>query len=107
MVRVRRHHGVTLKVGVASHAHPIRLVPEFHGRRIRGRVVAVRIVAGTAAHLSFPETLRALECFDKERRLAKSAILVETLAREISKRNPKILAEELTGGQIIQFTSRA
>src|SRR5258708_23676417 len=102
MVRVRRHHGVTLKVGVASHAHPIRLVPEFHGRRIRGRAVAVRIVAGSAAQLSFPETLRALECFRNERRLAKSAILVETLAREISKRNPQMLAAELHGPSAIQ-----
>src|SRR5713226_8742080 len=104
MARVRRHRSVTLKLGVASHAHQIWPVPEFHGRRIRGRVVAVRIVAGTAAHLSFPETLRTLECFDNERRLAKSAILVETLAREISKRNPGTLAEEPATGGIVQFT---
>ena len=107
MARMRCNRGVVLKVGVASYTHQIRLVPEFHGRRIRGRLVAVRIVAGTAAHLSFSETLRTLERLDDERRLAKSAVLIETLAGEISKRDPETLGEEMVGGQIIQFAGRA
>src|SRR6266581_7313462 len=56
MVRVRRRRGLTLKTSVASYAHKIGLIPEFHRRRIRSPtvvllVVGVRIVASTAAHL--------------------------------------------------------
>ena len=103
MVRVRRYRGVTLKLRVASHAHSVRLVREFHGGCIRGGIVAVGIMAGTAAYLALPEALRTLECLDNERRLTKSAVFIETLAREISKRNPKIVAEEGTGGHVVQF----
>ena len=103
MVRVRRHRGVTLKLRVASHAHSVRLVGEFHGGWIRGGIVAVGIMAGTAAYLALPEALRTLECLDNERRLTKSAVFIETLAREISKRNPKIVAEEAPGRHVVQF----
>src|SRR4029077_20184965 len=101
-----------LKVGVASYTHQVRLVREAHVRRIRGRlfvssIVAVRIVTDNAAHLSFSETLRTLERFYDESRLAKSAVLIKTLAREISKRNPGTFGEEVVSGQIVQFTGRA
>ena len=108
MVRVSRHRRVIFEVTVAAYAHHIRLVAELQGRRIllyilTLRIMAVRIVASAATHLSFPEALRTLQCFDNERGLAKSAVLVETLAGEISKRNPQTLAEEMIGGQIVQF----
>ena len=64
-------------------------------------------MASAAAHLSLPETLRTFEGFDNERGLAKPAVLVETLAGEISERNSGTLAEEMIGGQIIQFTPRS
>ncbi len=71
------------------------------------RIVAVRIMASAATHLSLPEALRTLERFDNERGLAKPAVLVETLTGEISEWNPGILAEEMIGGQIIQFARRS
>ena len=57
MVRMRRNRGVTLKNSVAPQTHSIRLIPEFHRRRIRARFEAVRIVASTAAYFSLSEAL--------------------------------------------------
>src|SRR6266851_4636591 len=64
-------------------------------------------MAGTATCLSFPETLRTLKRFHDECGLAKPAVFVKTFTGEISKRNPGALAEEILGGQIIQFTGGA
>src|SRR6266481_8656199 len=107
MMGMRRHRAFTLKGRVASYAHPVGLVPELQRSEVRARFVAVRIMAGSTAHLSFAEALRALERLHNECRLTKSAVFVKALTRKISKRNPRVFGEEPAGRQIVQFTGGA
>ena len=101
MVRVLRRAGAVLKLGVTSRTHEIGFVGELQRSSIRSGIVAVRIMAGSATHLSFPETLRAFQGFYHERGLTEPAILVKTLSGELAEGNAEMGKEEISCDRIV------
>ena len=78
MMGMRGNSAAALKLGVAVRAHQVRLIAKLYRSQVRSCIVSVRIVTGSAAYLSLPETLRPLQSFHDEGGLTKAPVLVKT-----------------------------
>src|ERR1035437_2663587 len=67
----------------------------------------MRIVTGSAAHLSLLEALRPLQRFHDECGLTEAPVLVKPDPRKLAERNAGIVQEKLTRARIVQFTMGA
>ena len=95
--------GRTSELAVATSAHQIRLIAKFQGCWIRSGIVAVRIMAGSAADFGFLETSRAFQRFNYERCLAKPSVFVKTLTRELAEWLPQAVPKKLSRRKVVQF----
>jgi len=96
-----------LELCVAACAHLIRLAAELQRVWVRGRIMAMGIMATPTIHLTVLETLRALERLHQERGLAEASIFEKTFARELAKRPPRVPAKKVAGARVVQFAVRA
>src|ERR1017187_226262 len=67
----------------------------------------MRIVTGSAAHLSLLKALRPLQRFHDERGLTEAPVLVKPNPRKLAERNAGTVREKLTRARIVQFTMGA
>ena len=79
VMRMLRRAGAVLKLGMASRAHEIGLVPKLQSGGIGSGIVTVRVMASSAAHLPFLETLRTFEGLHHEGCLPEAAVFVNPL----------------------------
>src|SRR5580692_8117272 len=92
---------------MAGRAHQVRLIAKLYRSQVRSGIVSVRIVTGSAAHLSLPKTLRPFQRFHDEGGLTEAPVLVKAHSGELAERNAWISWEELTSAGIIQLTAGA
>jgi hypothetical protein len=72
---------------MAAGAHQVRLIAKLYRSQVRSCIVSVRIVTGSAAHLTLPETLRPFERFPDEGGLTEAPVLVKAHPGELAERN--------------------
>src|SRR5258705_7505886 len=61
-------------------------------------------MASPAAYFGFFETPRAFQRLNYERCLPKPPVFVKTLPRELAEWLPQVVPEELSRGNVVQFT---
>jgi hypothetical protein len=81
---------------MAVRAHQVRLIAKLYRSQVRSGIVSVRIVTGSAAYLSFLETLRPLQRFHDEGGLTEAPVFVKADPGELGERDAEISLEELT-----------
>jgi hypothetical protein len=72
---------------MAVRAHQVRLIAKLYRSQVRSCIVSVRIVTGSAAHLTLPETLRPFQRFHDEGGLTETPVLVKAHPGELAERN--------------------
>src|SRR5438445_2573416 len=96
--------GRVSELAVTTSTHQVRFGAKFQRRWIRSRIAGMRIMASPAAYFGLLETLRAFQRFNYERCLPKPPVFVKALSGELPEPLPQAVSEELSRGNIIQFT---